>query len=319
MNYKCKRCLYNTKYFSDIKRHLIRKKICSKNLEAFDFNDNELFRLSIIPYYSNIQDIDDINSIKNINKNIVTKDKLIDLLTNIDKLKLKKCPYCDLEFNKIQELKNHIIIYCCSIGVEQDIITTSQNNANVVNNTINNTVNNNTVNNTINNTITINMKIDPILSFDNNWDVTHLGTAEKQSLFISIYKYTKTLEYILKNETNLNVLVDKNSDKGYVYKNNNIEEMTIDEIVDKSFNKIFDNLNTFYNDIQNNNDFDISSELLDMHKDSIQKKFDYFYENEEMRNSVKSCISDTLNKVKDKTKENFNCLNINNFKKIEGY
>lgn len=158
-----------------------------------------------------------------------------------------------------------------------------------------------------------------MIPFDKNWDITHLSKAEKQSLFISMYKYTKTLEHILKNETNLNVLIDNTSNKGFVYNNNSIEEMSVDEIVDKSFNKIYTNLNNFYDDIQNNNDYDISIDLLNHHKCSIQEKFNCFYENENTRQIVKSCISETLNKVKEKTKENFNYLDINNIDTIIGY
>jgi hypothetical protein len=313
MNYKCKRCLYSTKYFSDIKRHLSKKKTCSRNLDSYDYSDEELFKLSLIPYYNNKQNID-INIIKNKNKNILNKLEIIELLSNIDKKKIKKCNFCNKSFDKIQDLKTHIILYCISIIEDNDM------NNLTINNTINNnTINNNTINNTIN-TININLKIDSIISFDKDWDISHLGTAEKQSLFTSMYKYTKTLEHILKNETNLNVLIDKNSDMGFVYNNNCIQQMSIDEIIDKSFNKIYNNLNDIYNDIQSNNYFGISNDLLNMHKNSIKEKFDCFYENENTRRIVKTHISETLDKVKDKTKENFNQLDISYLGDIsEGY
>ena len=321
MNYKCKRCLYTSKYFSDIKRHLMKKRICSRNLDSYDYSDEEIIKLSLIPYHNDKQNID-INMIKNKNKNELNKNEVIELLISTDKQKLKKCNFCNKEFEKIQDLKTHIILECISIIDNEN---TSKNNYIVNNN--NNTINNNTINsvnniNTINNinNININLKLDPIISFDKDWDISHLGTAEKQSLFISMYKYTKTLEHIFKNETNLNVLLDKNSDKGFVYNNNIIQEMSIDEIIDKSFNKIYNNLNDIYNDIQNNNYFGISNDLLDIHKNAIKQKFDCFYENEDTRKIVKSHISETLDKVKDKTKENFNQHEITYLGNIsEGY
>ena len=310
MNYKCKRCMYSSKYFSDIKRHLTKKKICSRNLNSYDYSDEELLKLSLIPYYNDKQDID-VNIIKNKNKNKLNKYEIIDLLSNIDKKKIKICNFCDKSFDKIQDLKTHIILHCISI------IENNDENKLTINNTINNTVN--ATINTINN-ININLNIDPIISFDKDWDISHLGTAEKQSLFTSMYKYTKTLEHILKNETNLNVLIDKNSNIGFVYNNNCIQEMSIDEIIDKSFNKIYNNLNDIYNDIQNNNYFGISNDLLNIHKNSIQEKYDYFYENENTRKIVKTHISETLDKVKDKTKENFNQHDICHLDNIlEGY
>jgi len=217
-SYKCKRCEYSSKYYNDIYRHINKKKICVKNLEAYSYSDEELFKLSLIPYYDNLQYID-INLIKNKNKNktIVTKNNFIEILKNIDKQKLKDCPLCNEKFNKLIDLKNHIILNCVSLESNNTNIISNNNNSN---NNINNSNSNNTNNININN-LTINNVNTPI-SFDQDWDVSHLSIAEKESLLLSMYQYIKTLDSILKNKNNQNVLIDKDSNSGLVYQNNNI-------------------------------------------------------------------------------------------------
>lgn len=164
---------------------------------------------------------------------------------------------CNEKFNKILDLKNHIILNCISIDFNNNIINNNVNNidnnivnnidntvSNIDNNTVNN-IDNNTFNNivnnidNINNNSTINSNNSIIngdnniinnihvycpISFDDNWDISHLSNEDKNLLIVSMVKYTKTLEYLLKNKSNHNVLIDKESNSGLVYKNNNIEK-----------------------------------------------------------------------------------------------
>ena len=58
MNYICKKCSYKTKYFADITRHINRVKKCNKNLDAYNYNEEDIIKLSLIPYIDNIQTID---------------------------------------------------------------------------------------------------------------------------------------------------------------------------------------------------------------------------------------------------------------------
>ena len=69
--------------------------------------------------------------------------------------------------------------------------------------------------------ININLKI--IRPFDDDWDVSNIDNTLKNILVLSSLKYTKTLEQILNNDTNLNVFIDdKNAETGIVYKNEKI-------------------------------------------------------------------------------------------------
>ena len=69
-----------------------------------------------------------------------------------------------------------------------------------------------------NNVININLKI--IKPFDDDWDVSNIDNTLKNILVLSSMKYTKTLEQLLNNDTNLNVFIDdKNAETGIVYNN----------------------------------------------------------------------------------------------------
>ena len=74
MNYICKNCCYKTKFFSDIVRHINRINKCNKkNLNSYNYNEEEIIKLSLIPYINDKQVID-IKPIKN--KTTITKKKL---------------------------------------------------------------------------------------------------------------------------------------------------------------------------------------------------------------------------------------------------
>ena len=247
---------------------------------------------------------------------------------------------CNEKFNKILDLKNHIILNCISIDFNNNIINNNVNNidnnivnnidntvSNIDNNTVNN-IDNNTFNNivnnidNINNNSTINSNNSIIngdnniinnihvycpISFDDNWDISHLSNEDKNLLIVSMVKYTKTLEYLLKNKSNHNVLIDKESNSGLVYKNNNIEKMTLEEICDKSFDKIYDHLNKFYDNSKNINVGSIDPEYIDNQKKSMKLKY-FNYKDSQTNNKIlaNKSILEIFNKVKNETLENFN-------------
>lgn len=299
-SYKCKRCDYTSKYYNDIYRHINKKKICVKNLEAYNYSDEELFKLSLIPYFNNLQYID-LNLIKNKNKNIVTKNNFIEILKNIDKQKLKECPLCNEKFNKIIDLKNHIVLICLSL--ESNNIILNNYNSNNINNTNNININNLTINN-VNNPI----------SFDQNWDVSHLSIAEKEALLLSMYQYIKTLDSILKNKNNQNVLIDKDTNSGLVYQNNNIEKMNLNEIFNKSFDKIYTSLNNFCEDINNNNIYQLDLDIINEKKVMIKDKYEDYQENNIIKKNVNNLINNSFDKVKEQTNKIFKNIDEENNK-----
>ena len=55
------------------------------------------------------------------------------------------------------------------------------------------------------------------------------------------------MEKILENDTNMNVFIEKKSNCGIVYKDK-FEKMDVNEIIDKSMEKLYKHLIQFYKD-----------------------------------------------------------------------
>lgn len=315
--YNCRNCLYKSKYFIDMIRHLNRQKLCAKNLDAYKYSDEEILKLSLFPYENNKQ-IYDKNKLKNIiGKTKISKNKFFEIFNIIEKNKLKVCPVCNKCYDKKMTLKKHVIIECVIIDCGNEDENENENEhkeqiicQNITNNNTNNNTNITNHNNIINN-VNITNNIQYPVSFDDEWDISHMTNEEKSLLLISMYKYTKTLEFILKNNKNLNVVVDKKTKSGLVYKNNGIETMSLDDICDKSFDKLNIHLNTFYDDIIKNNKYEIDPDLLKHEKKVLRIRYGNYQYNEkdkidERNNMIKNYIE-----IKDKALEKLNEINKN--------
>jgi len=303
--YLCKRCSFKGKNFCDIKRHISKKKICSKIIQNIHYTDEYLFILSLIPESEmELLNLKEYKADENIFK---YKNLFFDEITEIEKLKKKECPYCHTNFIKIQDLKNHFILYCFSNEMNKK---DKKNSINIEGNDNNINITNNYINN--NNNITIHLNIDSLdslIPFDKEWDTSHISNATKQALVLSLVKYTQTLEYILKNEKNLNVLLDKSSEKGFIYKDNHYKEMKKTDIIDESFKKIYNQLNDFCKDIKTKNEFNLDTNLLNDQQKCIEQKFNKYYDDEPTKKLVQTCIIDKFENIKDKAHENYEKIN----------
>lgn len=305
MDYTCKNCTYKTTHFTDISRHLNKRKACSKKiLNAYNYTDEELLKLSLLP---NNEGTCETNNklLKNQNNNILKKDRFFEIINLIDKNKLKECPLCNKSFNKILDLKSHLILECVSIDLDKNCQTTNIDKSIVIdgdNNSINNS--NNITN------ITNNIIINPI-SFDEQWDDSHLSKAEKDLLIISMFKYSKILESLLKNKSNHNVIIDAKTNSGLVYKNNNIESMSLNEIMDKSFDKLYNHLSKFFEDNKINNSYAIDPDYICDQRRIMRMKYNSFKKAEERddvdkKRAIILHITDIFDKIKEDTLESFN-------------
>lgn len=314
MTYECKRCFYKTKLKTDMKRHLNKKVKCPRIIESYKYNEKDLEDLSLIP--ENDEDILtqdkelyclSENDIKNSNN----KD---DVLLYISHHKLKKCLYCDAEYTRFYDLKRHIKNTCKYFNKvsKSEIIESDKNNLKVQNNIQQNITNNNQQ---ITNNITINVYNNTnnnqnsnivILPFDQNWDVSKIDDKQKLILFLEDRKYSKTMEEILQNEKNLNIILDKDSDLGLIYKND-VEKfinMKSNDIIDKAMSKIYNHLIDFYDEMK---DKGYTLTELDSHKEVIEKKFEEFNCNKDKKTKeyVKNILFDIFDKNKDRVIERF--------------
>ena len=143
------------------------------------------------------------------------------------------------------------------------------------------------------------------MPFDNEWDVSNINDIndiKKSSLIFSKIMYSKLLEEILKNEINLNVIIDKDSDSGLVYKND-IEKyikMKLNDIIDSSMIKLNKHLNNFNKDI-----FDIYNSdkcepfYFEKSKSIIDSKLENYNKDEEIQKIVGIYLSQIYEEKKD--------------------
>jgi hypothetical protein len=315
MPYQCKRCFYFAKLKSDMKRHLERKNKCPRILDSYKYNEKDL----------------DYVSLQHVQKNIILENKLEDS-NNIENVinyitinKIKKCLYCGVEFSRHYELKRHIKNNCKLFNSNSEIQKTESNENNEkkyvqnnVTNNITNNVTNNIINNQINN-ITINVynnkdNQNNLLPFDQNWDVSSIDDKQKLLLFLADKKYSRTMEEILQNEKNNNIIFDKDTDLGLVYKNDvdKFINMKTNDIIDKAMCKIYNHLIDFYDDIKNKG-YSVSE--LDSHKELVNQKFEEFNSNKNTKTKdyVKNILVDIFDKNKEKVIERFIKFNSDNF------
>jgi hypothetical protein len=105
--------------------------------------------------------------------------------------------------------------------------------------------------------------------------------------------YSKLLEEILKNEINLNVIIDKDKDSGMVYKDNGYTEMKIKDIISNTMEK----LNLHLNDINKENTHAFE-DIIKYTKRMINKKYIDFRNNASIQDGVKICMSNLFENKK---------------------
>jgi acid stress-induced BolA-like protein IbaG/YrbA len=140
-----------------------------------------------MPTYVLVVDLDGMNSALNSKSVIVTE-----------------------EFTKVMDVKRHVLVKCFydNLVKKKEINNISINSEGDYNNNLNNCI--------LNNNITQNIYVDmkPVIPFDDDWDLSKLDDNIKGRLLISKIMYTTLLEEILKNDKNLNVIIDNESNLG---------------------------------------------------------------------------------------------------------
>ena len=303
--YNCFRCSYKTKSRNSMKNHFNRQKKCELKLEYIKYSEEQIFKLSFMPYKDALNIVFEENNEEH-NKITKTKDEILDTIKNIHKNCLKKCVFCNKEFQKLKDLKTHILSTCPKIQIidENNVVNNITNNQ-VVYNTQNNTQNTQNNNNIIINVFDPNGIKKNVISFNENWDVSHIDNEAKLRLYLSAVKYTKVLEYILKNTANLNVLIDRQSESGFVYGNEKIEKIKLSEIIEQSIIKVHKHLQDFSDEILQNDEFNINKEILANELKITEKKFEDFYKDENIKKNVENYFSDIYSKHDLATKNNF--------------
>jgi hypothetical protein len=284
--YECKRCFFKCYQKNTMKKHLDKLKTCDRILDSYKYNDDELYDLSMIRIYT------------------INKDAF--------------CKICEKEFKNIFSLKRHQNTFHKNNNFEKGLDNTTNNDNNIENSLDNKDINNNynilngsIINSNINATTNINSTTNivnnnnnisiNIINFDDNWNTSHIDCQQKILLFLKNYKFTTTLENILENAENLNVLIDNTSNNGIVCNNNKFEKMEINEIVKKTMKKLLDSLITFKNEIYEKNIHDLDLDIIDTEMKKANLKYDEFKKNKFTQNDVNNIIKNIYTKKKDNT------------------
>ncbi len=291
--YLCKRCNHMTKQKIEMKRHLEKSKKCEIKNTNNKLNDNELYKSSLEKhnvFKKEDKNNDEDNYCKECDKYFYHKSNLNKhLKRNIcNKKEKKNCNECT---NSMLFSEKNVKENIQNIGVQNNIIN-------------NNHINNNHINNN-----QINININYLKGFDEEWDVSEIDNNKKGEILLSNSKFSKILENILKNDVNLNVILNDN-DIGIVYKNDKkkYEPMTNKDIIEKSMNKVYKHLKDFYNEIIKNNINDLSEKSLKNELNELEKKYGDFFKLEAAQNIVKNSFSHIYNTYKEDAEKKYNEL-----------
>lgn len=290
--YQCKRCNHKSNQKIEMRRHLDRKFKCSKNIDIFNYDDNILYDISLIKHKNN--DNFDLLSFLKSNKEEVKEDN-----ENNENKTEYYCKNCDLFFQNKSNLNRHIKKNNCQ--------------TNIINNITNNTVNQQNI---------ININLNLIKPFDEDWDVSNIDNTLRNILLMSNLKYTKTLEHILDNDNNLNVILHNELNTGIVYKNDKerFKYMNIRDIIDKSMEKLHKHLHFFHEEVKDKNEYQINNEYFNEEKNIIDKKYYDYKNNKSIQTKVQEYITKIYNNKRNETLKIYQeLLNENEKNLIEGY
>jgi hypothetical protein len=260
-----------------MRRHLDKQKKCN-NINNYDKTNFELDRDSLIKNKIN-NDVESILAECNIKKNI-----------NVDDQKNKFiCEKCNKLFHNKSNLNKHIKNNTCIEKKETSNETSSEPIIQQINNIQNIGVQNNI----------INININSLKGFDEDWNISNITKDMKEKIILSDKKFTNTLENILKNDDNLNIILkDKVTGLVYKMKNNKYEAMPVKDIFDNAMDKIYKHLLDFFKEIITNNQSDISMNILENEIKEIDKKYIKYKKSIITNNSVNNCLSNIFDERK---------------------
>jgi hypothetical protein len=295
-----------------MKRHLEKKRKCKlkdENDNSYNYTDEELYELSLIKneYLSNDLNIIAIN---------IEEPEVIDNKKNY-------CEKCNIYFSKTYNYNRHVKTNKCKTKNDDNDNNNSDNKTTIINQNI---INNNTVNNTINNTINnqyinINLNMNNMKGFDEKWDVSKIDKFQMSGLLTCNNKFSNTLQKILENDANLNVIVNK--DMGLIYKSENdkYEVISKKELMKQTIDKIYLHLNEFYNELINGDihEFENDTDFFEKHIKNIKQSYNrYYYKTEDFKNKADDALLFFYNQVKEDAEKKFMEKNEENTK-IEGF
>jgi len=274
--------------------HINRKNKCPKKLDSFNYTDKEIYDLSLLKKCDRQES--DLKC-KFCNKNYCNK---VFLEKHIKDFCKNKKNDTNTNTNKNIEINNI---------TQQKCQTTNNNSCDITNNIIENQ-----------NIYVFNLPNLPNfpIPFDKEWSTDHINIYLKYALYMTGNKFTELLKKLLENDSNLNVIMDKDDNTGYVYNSDNkYKNMEKSEIANLSMEKLFNQLNKIKEELFKDPFFQVNP--LKREFFISERKYDDFINDSETQKNVQKCINDIYIKKRDeayKIYEN-NKESLNN--KTEGF
>ena len=144
--------------------------------------------------------------------------------------------------------------------------------------------------------------------------MSEISNAEQFKIMMSEYMYSQLLDSILQNENNNNVIIDTDKKSGMVYVNHNDKyiSMKSKQIVEKSMEKLNEQLNI----INKNNKEGTLKDVIRYSRQIFNKKFIDFGQDEKMNSGVTNVMCDIYQKHKEKAQNMaYNVVQIENIDK----
>ena len=327
--YLCARCNYNTMRKSDIKRHLERKVKCLRNINSFQLSDTEIYEKSIKPCSKKelekvISDSKEFSNKNNNNQPKISNENKDTQHTSSknqnknnqshhhDIKKKEQCEYCQKLFSEKYNLRKHQKNSCKGIVMlsneehikffeKQALLSQEEIKKMNIKKQFNIT---NQPNTNQRNIFIINQS--NLKDIDNEWNIEQLDDYIRKIILLYDHKYANILDELLKNKNNLNMIMNKNNQYGLVYKNDDelYVCMKVREIIDKSIDKLYEELNAFYKELEDKNIIKINNSILEQEKHAMDIKFKDFCTNNNIISSTEKIL------MKNYEKTNNEALNI---------
>jgi len=307
--YKCIRCLYITKKKTDMVKHLQKLKKCEhKHIDTLNLSNENIIEQSLLPIhrYNNekkyeckvcMKKYSCTKSLHRHNKTC-TNNECISDENNTEDNKVNN--HQNINIENIENIENFI-------NIENLNLFSTENKNNEINmKEIKEKLSEINPNISMDN---INVKNINLVGFDEKWNLSHIQDNLKFLFMFSEYKYTDLLKEILQNLINLNVVLDKYSEKGFVYLNETkqFESREQSEIIEDTLHKLQEQLYDIYEQIRENKKIFFDRKLLNKVVCDIKHKHnDYFKLDKNGKKKISKNFIDIFNSKYQESLENYN-------------
>jgi len=142
-----------------------------------------------------------------------------------------------------------------------------------------------------------------IVDFNDNW-ILNINDTEKLILFLQENKFTKTLEVILEDQYNLNIIFEENDNcTVYIKKSFVLVESKI--IYEKIMNKLCQLLCDFFAELSIYNKLTINVDIYKNELSILKNKYDAYIKDDSLRVKVNQIIKNIYDKKKEYTTKIF--------------